>query len=130
MFNKALTRWVGEGSNIGGCNQPQIVFLLCCLSKSCFLLQALNYMVLVSDFRKKRRKEGRKKSFSFADANREQKGEKERHIGTLIYSASFSYFFFLIKLYECAEKRQMPALSSVSTELTILLQCELTAAAR
>ena len=87
-------------------------------------------MVLVSDFRKKRRKEGRKKSFSFADANREQKGEKERHIGTLIYSASFSYFFFLIKLYECAEKRQMPALSSVSTELTILLQCELTAAAR
>lgn len=51
-------------------------------------------MVLVSDFRKKRRKEGRKKSFSFADANREQKGEKERHIGTLVYSASFSYFFF------------------------------------
>lgn len=61
----------------------------------------------------------RKKSFSFADANREQKGEKERHIGTLVYSASF--YFKKIKLYKCAEKRQTPALSSVSTELTILL---------
>lgn len=48
-------------------------------------------MVFVSDFRRKRWKKGRKKSFSFADANREQKGEKERHIGTLVYSASF-YF--------------------------------------
>ena len=60
-------------------------------------------MVLVSDFRKKRRKEGRKKSFSFADANREQKGEKERHIGTLIYSASFSYFFFNKIIRVCRE---------------------------
>lgn len=48
-------------------------------------------MVFVSDLRRKRWKKGRKKSFSFADANREQKGEKERHIGTLVYSASF-YF--------------------------------------
>lgn len=87
-------------------------------------------MVFESDFRKKRRKEGRKKSCSFANADREQKGEKERHIGTLVYSASFSYFFFKIKLYNCAEKRQMPAAPTVSTELTILLQWELTAAGR
>lgn len=93
MFNKALTRWVGEGSNIGDGNRPQILFLLCCLGKSCFLLQALKYMVFVRDFLKKRRKEGRKKSCSFANADREQKGEKERHIRTLVYSASFSYFF-------------------------------------
>lgn len=53
MFNKVLTRWAGEGSNIGGCNQPQILFLLCCLSKSCFLLQALNYMVFVRDLKEK-----------------------------------------------------------------------------
>lgn len=33
------------GKQYWGCNQPQILFLLCCLSKSCFLLQALNYMV-------------------------------------------------------------------------------------
>lgn len=39
-------------------------------------------MILVSDFRKKRQKEGRKKSFSFADANRDQRGENEGHIGT------------------------------------------------
>lgn len=45
---------------LGGGNQPQILFLLCVLSKSCFLLQALNCMVLVSDFRKKRRKGERK----------------------------------------------------------------------
>lgn len=61
-------------------------------------------MVFESDFRKKRRKEGRKKSCSFANADREQKGEKERHIGTLVYSASFSYFFFLNKIIQlCRE---------------------------
>lgn len=42
-------------------------------------------MILVSDFRKKRQKEGRKKSFSFADANRDQRGENEGHIGFIVH---------------------------------------------
>ena len=112
---------------LGGGNQPQILFLLCCLSRSCFLLQVLNYMVLVSDFRKKRQKEGRKKSFSFADANRDEGRKRGAHrdIGFILHLS-----IFLNKTIPVCRETADASTVQCSTVLTILLQREDAAAAQ
>ena len=60
MSNEVPANGISVCGNIGGRAINLKFYSSSVLSKSCFLLQALNCMVLVSDFRKKRRKGERK----------------------------------------------------------------------
>lgn len=117
---------MGLGGTFGGDNQPQNPFLLCCLSKSCFLLQALNSMVLVSDFKKKRRKGGRKVLvLQMLTGIREEKKRANRSPSLFCI-----FLIFLNKIVPVCREMADAGTVQCSTVLTILLQREDPAAAR